>query len=170
MALIVSAVLYPFIDGWYLDPTNTMLLCGMIISVMVYWCAVKNGIEFPYPFEVDETSSWIAKSTCVGLFILSLGIPSALAMPQDSIYTQGHTIVQKKIKNDTIVMTDYIWRIVNSQGDTCFNVYINRKTGHCMYYRTSKRTGNKYPVYLPETYSRQIAKELKIPYVDKRKK
>ena len=104
------------------------------------------------------------------LMMLTLCVNNSSAQTaKKNVVREGKTFKQKFeraiSKKDTLI-TAYSYE--DSKGNK-YPIIINRKSGSCYVWRTSK-AGKKYPDYMGEEISRTICKELGIEYKKKKKK
>lgn len=165
---VVFTLIVKLLFGIEMDIYQTGLTIMCTVFAITYLSAVKNKQDIPFPFETDGWS-WLPK--CTWIVALLLTCSTVYGQPQDSIKTierHGKVFVQTNHKRDTaFVKTNYVWTIINGDKNESFDIYINKNSGRCVYYKVSKKTGKPYPVYIPADYAMDIAKEMGINYKTK---
>jgi hypothetical protein len=96
------------------------------------------------------------KLIIAAVLLLALGVNNSIAQAQN---------VVREGKKDTL-LTSY--RFEDSKG-TLYPIIINKASGRCYVWKRSGKTGNMYKRYMKPEVSRQIAKELNIPFKESKK-
>ena len=92
--------------------------------------------------------------------LLALGVNNSIAQ---NVVREGKTfksVSSKSSKKDTL-LTSY--RFEDSKGNM-YPIIINKASGRCYIWKKSGKTGNMYKMYMKTDISKQIAKELNIPF------
>lgn len=100
------------------------------------------------------------KLIIVAALLLALGVNNSSAQ---NVVREGKTfksVSSKSSKKDTL-LTSY--RFEDSKG-TMYPIIINKASGRCYIWKKSGKTGNMYKMYMKTEVSKQIAKELNIPF------
>ena len=97
-----------------------------------------------------------------GFFMVVIG---GICQGQE-VKRDGNTFSTTKVEKSKVqpTKTTYTWK---DQDGQIYDIYIT-KNGRCFYYKTSKKTGNQYKVYLSKEICLQICKEMNIPYKEKK--
>lgn len=96
--------------------------------------------------------------------LLALGANNSIAQAQN-VVREGKTfksVSSRSSKKDTL-LTSY--RFEDSKGNM-YPIIINKASGRCYIWKRSGKTGNMYKMYMKTDVSKQIAKELNIPFKD----
>lgn len=84
-----------------------------------------------------------------------------------SVIREGNTFksVTSKATKDTLVT---VFKFEDSKG-ILYPIIINKANGRCWVWKKSSKSGKMYKAYMKPEVSKQVAKELGIPYIETKK-